>query len=69
VYIIARAIQRQEGWSRRRSLLAAMKLKGIPAEELRRIEDRIRNRTLAQVVKQISRALGGSFGVIGRVPV
>jgi hypothetical protein len=49
VFLLAHAIQAQEGYSRRRALLAAMELKGMPAEQLRAVEDRIRGKTLAQV--------------------
>jgi hypothetical protein len=63
VYALAAAIQRQEGWKKRRSLLAAMKLKGIPEEELRRIEDRIRGKRLADL------GAVSFIGIVGRVPV
>jgi hypothetical protein len=65
VFLLARAIQLQEGFSRRRALLAAMKLKGMPPEQLRTVEDRIRGKTLAQVVA----AAPVRIGIIGRIPV
>jgi hypothetical protein len=49
---LAAAIQRQEPhYDRRKALLAAMAIKHVPKEELRRLEDKLRGRTLAQYVE------------------
>jgi hypothetical protein len=64
VYFLAHAYQVQKGYTRRRALLAAMKLKGMPPEQLRTVEDRIRRKTLAKVV-----AAGPvQIGIVGRIP-
>jgi len=63
VYALAAAIHKQEGWGKRRALLAAMRLKGIPEDDLRRLEDRIRGKTLAQAAAEYPVTITGRVSV------